>query len=193
VQFHPFEPLVLVDEKESAPAWEFPTENPFVDLLREGLQAFRAGNNNKSIESFAVALERVPWVSEARLGITVGLMRKQRFHEALKIHSFHLGTTEALTPGGEFDPVDQALTALILVCLKEPEKAAALLGFWPGVRHPALNAMRWVFAKRYPALAKTPVFLIERGDSSCNTETLHIVVSPTFENWESWITGFLKK
>jgi hypothetical protein len=193
VQVHPFRPLQLVDEEQPTPEWEFPTENPFVDLIREGFEHYRSGNMNRALECFGRTLERVPWVSEARLGTAVGLMRKHHFEEAFRVHYYHMQFTEKLTPGSEFDPVDQAVSALILVCLKQPEKAVAVLAFWPTVRHPALNAMRWTAAQRFPSLAKGPVFEVAEGDSSTNSESLHRLVAPHFEAWASWIKGFLKR
>jgi hypothetical protein len=193
VQVHPFKPLVLADPGRSRPAWEFPTENPFVDMIRDGIKAYRAGNTNKALEAFGTTLSRVPWVSESRLGTTMGLMRKHRYEEAFKVHFSHLNFTDGMTPGTEFDPVDQAVTALVLMCMKQHDKAVTLLGFWPESRHPSINAMRWVARKRLPELTSAAVFQVSEGDSSVNTPTLHEFVAPDFGCWVSWINTFLKR
>ncbi|HET7535555.1 MAG TPA: hypothetical protein VFJ90_03820, partial [Candidatus Didemnitutus sp.] len=67
-----------------------------------------------------------------------------------------------------------------------------LLGSYAQLRHPALNAMRWIVAKAIPSVANQPVFQVLEGDETTNVETVHILPHTKFSEWVPFLMAHIK-
>ena len=152
VQNDPFGPLVLVDEGRPNPPWTFPTENPLVAGLLEGYRFLDAGDWTSALERFEWVTGNIAWVAEANLGAAIcHLMRGMPDYAYQRLlHNFKHLLQHHHSP--QPDPIDQAFLAVTLVRQGNLNQAVATAGDWAHVRHPALNALRWLFAQYHPSL-----------------------------------------
>ncbi|MBL9202597.1 MAG: glycosyltransferase family 1 protein [Opitutaceae bacterium] len=192
VQVHPLEPLRVVPAGAPAPAGTFPIENPLNDAVREGYALLAAHRWADGLAKFDWVIGIVPCVAEARLGAALCHLRLNRPADALPHLRYNLWIMLEHFRFSQADPIDMALMAALLMRLKDAKSAVAILDRNPDLRHPALNAARWIFAKAQPALTQRPAFQVAEGDETVNTATVHILPQHTFREWVALLMSCLK-
>lgn len=192
VQAHPLEPLQIVQPGEPAPACKFPAENPLNDALREGYACLAAQSWSEALVKFDWVIGIVPCVAEARIGAALCHIRLGRPADALAHLRYNLWIMLEHFRFGQADPIDMAVTAAVLMRLKDAKSAVQLLDRNPELRHPALNAARWIFAKVQPALAHRPAFQIADGDETANTATVHVLPQQSFKEWVALLMSCIR-
>ncbi|HEY4300170.1 MAG TPA: glycosyltransferase [Candidatus Didemnitutus sp.] len=183
VQVNPLEPLQLIPAGATVPANTFPAENPLTEKLVRGYESLAAARWADALPKFEEIVGIIPCVAEARLGAALCLLRLNRVPEAIA----HLGYNVNLMVrhfGYRWpDPIDLAFLAVCHFRAKDARTGVQLLASFETLRHPALNAMRWIVAKSSPALAARPVFQVSEGDNSSNVESIHVLPQTTFPEW----------
>jgi hypothetical protein len=192
VQTHPFEPLHLCEPGPDLPASRFPAENPLTESLVEGYSLLAACRWEAALTKFEWVLKIVPCVAEARLGAALCLMRLGRTPEATPHLHYNLTLMTRHFGYSHPDPIDLAFIAILCVRMKDAPGAGQLLGQYGQVKHPALNAIRWIFGKSNAALAANPVFQVPEGDESSSVETVHILPQRSFANWVALFMAYLR-
>ena len=191
VQTNPLRPLELAPV-DAPIRGTFPTENPIAEGLVAGYRLLAQQQWAEARAKFEGILAIIPCIAEARLGAAMALLRLALPAEAqahldysLKLMVSHFGYAHP-------DPIDLAFAAVAAMRAKDPRRAVVLLASAPELRHPALNAMRWIFAKAMPALAQQAAFQICEGDVSVNTHTVHLLPQQTFREWVALLMAHLK-
>ncbi|MEO6004647.1 MAG: glycosyltransferase [Opitutus sp.] len=192
VQTHPLEPLKLVDRNQVKPVSRFPTENPVTEGLIEGYRLMEAKSWTPALEKFEWILKTIPCVAEARLGAALCQMRLGRPSAA----SPHLGYNMTLLVQhfgyAHPDPIDLAFIAVLCIRMKDVSTAVATLAKYPQIRHPALNAMRWILAQANPSLADQPAFQVRQGDDTATVLSVHLLPQRTFAEFSGLLLDYLK-
>jgi hypothetical protein len=192
VQINPLEPLRLVAADEPAPACTFPAENPLADAIVEGHRLMAESRWADALAKFDWIIAIVPCVAEARIGAALSLVRLDRPAEAVPHLRYNLQLMLEHFRFSQADPIDMAVAAAVFMRVKDAKTAVVILDRNPQLRHPALNAARWIFAKAHPALAQRPAFQIAEGDETSNTETVHILPQKTFREWVALLMSCLR-
>ncbi len=193
VQPDPFGALELVGENEATPATRFPTENPLIGKLHEGYHLLQAQQWTAAAERFEWIRGRIPYMAEANLGSALAHLKLGQADHAvsLLVHNYNFLTQ--VFRGKQPDPIDQAFLAMVAVQRGMGPKGIEIAAVGPHVRHPALNALRWIFAQSHPALVtRNEAFRIKKGDTSCNTDSVHILAEPSFDAWVQRLLGCAK-
>jgi hypothetical protein len=192
VQINPFEPLRIIAAGTPAPAYTFPTENPLNESLLVGYRFLAEQRWPEALAKFEEVIGIVPCVAEARLGAALCLLRLGRAPDALTHLAYNYNLMVKHFAYRHPDPIDLALLAVGLLRNKDPRLAVQLLGSYEEVRHPALNAVRWIVAKANPALTARRVFQVSDGDESSSVLTVHILPQRTFAEWVALIMANLR-
>ena len=192
VQTHPFEPLLLCETDAGLPVSRFPSENPLTEALVDGYASVAAGRWTLALQKFEWIIGIVPCVAEARLGAALCLMRLGRTSEATPHLHYNLTLLTRHFGYSHPDPIDLAFIAILCVRMKDAPAAGQLLGHYGAIKHPALNAIRWIFAKSNAALAANPLFQIREGDVSSTVETVHILPQRSFADWVALFMTYLR-
>jgi len=193
VQVHPFQPLQLLDRGQPTPPYAFPHDNPFIESVQEGYRLYHGGNYDEALAHFIPAIERTSWMAEPRNGAALCFLKKKDYRKALAVLTGNVDMQIYFMNAPNMDPVDQAVLALIMLKLNASNDAAAVLRTYPEVRHPALNALRWILGNvRRDLVTHDGPFAIRRGDNSKNRETIHILPPSDFEEWTLFFMSFLK-
>ena len=190
VQPHPFEALQLTDAIDRRS--HFPSENPILDQIVQGYGLLERRRWAEALTIFEAVVKLIPCIAEARLGAALCLIRLGRPAQA----SPHLGYNLNLllqhfrfsTP----DPIDVTFTALLCLRMKDTATATVLLGRFPELRHPSLNALRWLMRRANPELGSHPAFQVAEGDEWASVESVHLLRRETFAQWSALLTEFLR-
>ncbi|HVU15778.1 MAG TPA: glycosyltransferase [Candidatus Didemnitutus sp.] len=183
VQVNPLQPLQLIPAGQSIPASTFPSENPLVDSLQAGYRLLAEQRWTEALAKFEEVVGIIPCVAEARLGAAVCLLRLARPADAIAHLSYNVNLMVRHFGYRWPDPIDLAFLAVSHFRAKDARTAVQLLASFENLRHPSLNAMRWIIAKSSPALAARPVFQVTEGDESSNVETIHVLPPRRFAEW----------
>ena len=192
VQVNPLEPLQIVAAEALAPASTFPAENPLAAAIVEGHRLMAQNLWAEALAKFEWIIAIVPCVAEARLGAALSLVRLARPAEAVPHLRYNLWIMLEHFRFSRADPIDMAVTAVVLMRMKDAKSAVQILDRDPELRHPAVNAARWIFGKAQPALAQRPAFQIAEGDETSNCETVHILPQRTFKEWVALLMSCLR-
>jgi hypothetical protein len=192
VQVGPFEPLRILAEGECRPPVTFPEENPMTAALKTAYTLVEQKRWAEAMPHFEWVLNVVPYVAEARLGAAICELHQHKFSSALAHLEYIAYIQFKLSAYKRPDPVSLALQLLVLVRSGDLKKVGDLLVATSGMRHPALNAFRWMLARRYTALRhKLPVSLSGEGDEAQNSESLHWLPPRKFSGWVQLWTEYL--
>lgn len=192
VQSHPFEPLRLAAAGEAVPS-RFPSENPLTEALLEGYRLLAAGQGSEALARFEWVLGIIPHVAEARLGAALHLLRSGDPGLARKHLDHVIYVQLKLCNYRAPDPVSISLHAIVLARLGDLRAAAEHLATTPAMRHPAINAARWLFAQAWPELRrKQPALQVAKDDDAKNCETLHLLPARDFAGWVGFWSPLLK-
>ncbi|MBL9202596.1 MAG: glycosyltransferase [Opitutaceae bacterium] len=192
VQPHPFEPLRLAGADEAVPS-RFPSENPLTEALVEGYGLFQAGQAAEAFKRFEWVIQIIPHVAEARVGAALCLLHTGDLPLALKQLEHVLFVQRELCNYRRPDPVSISLHAIIKARMGDVAPGAEFLNVTAPVRHPAINAARWLFGQAWPELRRKHAPLqVARGDESRNTETIHLLPHRTFAEWADFWSPLLK-
>ena len=193
VQPHPFEPLRLAAADELVHS-RFPSENPLTEALVEGYRLYDAGEGGEARKKFEWVINIIPQVSEARVGLALCLMQTGELVLARKQLEHVLYVQRELCNYRRPDPVSISLHAILSARLNEVMPAADLLSITAPMKHPAINAVRWLFGQTWPELRrKHAIFKDARGDDSRNTETTHLFSQRSFEDWATFWSPLMKR
>ncbi|MBL9186263.1 MAG: glycosyltransferase [Opitutaceae bacterium] len=183
VQPHPFEPLRLA-AADAPGELRFPTENPLTEALVEGYRLLDAGQPGEARPKFEWVINIIPHVAEARVGLALCLLRAGDLALACRQLEHVLYVQRELCNYRCPDPVSISLHAVLSARLGELGPAANLLAATATMKHPAVNAMRWLFGQTWPELRrKHAAFRDARGDESQNSETTHLLPLRSFDEW----------
>jgi hypothetical protein len=191
VQVNPFEPLQVV-AAGATPKCTFPRENPLAENLLAGYRLLAGERWKDALAKFDEVIAIVPCVAEARLGAALCLLRLGRAPEAMTHLGYNFNLMVKHFGYRHPDPIDLAFLAVGFLRNKDAKSAVQVLGGYEDLRHPALNAMRWIVGKASPALAIRPVFQVREGDESVNVETVHILPPKTFAEWVALIMAHIR-
>ncbi len=192
VQVNPFEPLQTIGAGAELPACTFPDENPLRDKLVEGYRLLAAQRWPEALEKFEWIIAIIPCVAEARLGAAMCLMRLGRLNDAAAHLSYNFNLMVKHFGYAHPDPIDLAFLATLCLRGKDVKTAVQLLTSYEQVRHPALNAMRWIAAKIKPDLASSPIFQVAEGNETTNVETVHLLPQKNFSEWVAILMAHLR-
>ena len=192
VQVNPLEPLQIIAGDSPVPSTTFPRENPVADALTEGYRLLAASRWNDALVKFDWVLAIIPCVAEARLGAALCLMRLGRLADATPHLRYNLNLMVGHFGYVHPDPIDMAFIGVLCLRMKDANSAVNMLGKYTQVRHPALNAMRWILAQTIPGIASQPVFKIQEGDETTNVETVHLLPQQTFADWAALLMAHLR-
>jgi len=192
VQVNPFEPLQVVAPGAPTPACTFPEENPLRDKIVQGYELLGAQRWAEALECFDWVIGIIPCVAEARLGAALCHLRLGRVKDATPHLGYNFNLMVKHFGYAHPDPIDLAFVGLACVRGKELATAVQMLGSYEHVRHPALNAMRWIVAKIRPELATRSVFQVREGDDTSNVETVHILPQRTFAEWVAFLMAHIR-
>ena len=187
VQAHPFEPMELVSADSPVVETRFPAENPLNEALRDAYCTLATGDIKGALAQF-MSQTQAPWRSELRLGAALCMNQLGVLNQAYEIESWSISF--ALKMGFEHpDPVDLAFTGILSLRRKRPADAANALGACASLRHPALNAARWVAGRLVPQLRSLDaVFAGEAPAETANTASIHLLPHTTTAEWvELWL------
>jgi len=191
VQSGAFAPLRLVNSDTALPP-AFPTENPLNDQLRGGYAHLEAGRWHEAIEQFKQVLEMVPYVAEAQLGGVIALLNLGLVANAVRLLESIQTNQHKLFAGTTPDPLVLAFTVITLARNNQSSRAIDLLAEHAHLKHPALNALRWVSAARWPALQrKHPAWAADENCETQTVETLHVLPARSFSAWVDYWHGWL--
>ena len=193
VQTNPFAPPQLIDANEPRPSYTFPSENPLAERLVEGYRLIGSAKWKEALDQFDWVLRIIGYVAEARLGSAICHMRLGRPAAALE-HLMQNAATHQLQ--GNYrkpDVVNLSFLAAALVGTHQVEKGASIICSLSDWKHPALNALAWLLACRFPRLVQvSPIFAVQEGDESCTVETVHMLPSMSFAQWLGMWTQLLQ-
>ena len=191
-QSDPFGPLQLIDAAAPTPPVQFPTENPFIAGVEAGYGALAAGRNAEALGHFQSALDAFPYMAEARLGAAICHLREGRHQSAFDdLGHFQNFEWQHCEVPRHPDVLVLAHLALLLL-FRAPEAGLGLLEKFSHLRHPALNALRWVIANRRGEFGKRAARLVASDqDDSRNIEAVHLLPEQDFCGWVKTWTGYL--
>lgn len=192
VQTNPLQPLRLIDDGADDPACTFPPENPVTQAWIDGYALIEARRWKEGLEKFEWVIRTIPCVAEARLGAALCLIRLGRASAASPHLGYNLNLLVKHFGYLHPDPIDMAFIGVLCLRMKDADSAAQLLGSYGQVRHPALNAMRWIMARVKPELAARPVFQVTEGDEASTVESIHWLQRRTFADWVALLMEYLK-
>lgn len=186
-QIDPLKPLELLPE-ESQPSYDFPPENPLIDKLLAGYALMHERQWKEALEKFETVLTIIPYVAEARLGAGICNFHLHRLEIAQRHLMYNIQAQIRQRTSAWPDVINVAYLTIVLMKAGKREDAVTLVSQRSDLRHPALNALRWIMAARKPELRKrSPAFQILEGDVTQNIETLHLFPKRTFADWvQTW-------
>jgi hypothetical protein len=131
-------------------------------------------------------------MAEARLGAAVCHLREGRHQSAFDdLGHFQNFEWQHCEVPRHPDVLVLAHLALLLL-FRAPEAGLGLLEKFSHLRHPALNALRWVIASRRGEFGKRAARLVASDhDDSRNIEAVHLLPEQDFSGWVKTWTGYL--
>ncbi len=190
-QCDPAGPLQLVDAAAAIPPG-FPTENPLNERLFLGYRLLNEGRWAEALQEFVPIVEIIPYVVEAQLGIAICQLNLGKAENAGRILVGMFMSQQKLFAYKVPDPLTLAFTVICLARDNQQNKAIDFLASHAAVKHPALNALRWVAAKHWPAFRKKyPTWPTEEESEAQTVETLHILPARSFFEWTEYWAAYL--
>lgn len=191
VQAHPLEPLRLAAGDEIVSS-TFPHDNPLLETVREGYRLIDAGKPAEALEKFTWVQNIISYVAEANLGVALCHLLLEQPAKAVQQIDFILTFQAKLSNYPRPDPVSLAFGAVARLRLGQPERAFELLARHSRLKHPALNALRWQVAERWPAFrSRHPDWRGDEASEAQNTESIQLVAARDFSGWTTYWAGWL--
>jgi hypothetical protein len=182
-QVHPLEPLRLVPDGEAVTS-TFPRENPLMERLQSGYRLMAESRWKEALDAFAWVLGVIPYVAEANLGTAICQLELGQPAGALQQLEHIFAIQAKLCNYPRPDPISLAYLAVAHAKLNQSDRAVELLGKHVRLKHPALNALRWLAAQRWETLrARYSDWEADEGCEEKNTETLHLLPARNFAGW----------
>ncbi len=183
--------LRLIDAHAEIPP-AFPRENPLNDRIFAGYKLIEEGRWTDAIKEFAAVGEIIPYVAEAQLGLAICHLNLGQAVDAIRIigrmFSVHTKDFAYLVP----DPLTLAFFVIALIKSDREDSAVDVLAQQTAVKHPALNALRWVAAQRWPDFRrKYPDWRGDEGNETQAVDTLHLLPARSFFEWTEYWTAYL--
>lgn len=190
VQSDPFGPLQRVNVEDPVES-TFPAECLGVEAIRDGYELVGRGEWRAARERFKWLTDKIVCASEAHLGIAICQMMLGLDNEAVKHVSHNIAMLQQHMGSPIPDPLDLAFLAVTLVRVGRMSEALKQLNACAELRHPSLNAVRWLLCRRFPDLEREFSCLPQAGDLSRTSESIHLIDQETFEEWVNLFESFL--
>jgi hypothetical protein len=192
VQVNPFQPLQFHPGNDALSHSTFPAENPLTEALVDGYRLIEAHRESEALAKFNWVLDIISYVAEARLGAAICHLRLGDTATALQHLTRIIWAQTHLFAYKQADPISLALHAVALVKAGDSKQAFEALAGTIHLKHPALNALRWMFTQRWSQLKrKSPAFHIVEGDESQNVESIHLLPEQSFAGWAATWSSYL--
>ena len=165
---------------------------PLFEMIQHGYVLLGEGNYKEAMDVFRKANAHVPYNAESLAGIALCLMKLGDYEKAfVALINTYRFTRVMHSP--VYDPVSQALTGFAALRAGKTQDAVQVLALQPGVRHPALDAARFVVVSIIPELIKNAPFSTCNRSSAPNLDTMHVFPPMDFDGWVNYYCWLGKK
>lgn len=185
-----FRPLQLVGKDDPVPPEPY-ADSPLFEMIQEGYALFEAAKYEDALRLFIEANSHISYNCESLIGIGLCEMKLNKYREAyMALYETFRFTQVMHMP--VYDPISQALTGIGALLIGNKIDAVNLLGLHAEVRHPALDAARFIIASIFTKLADKPPFSTCAHPANPTLDTVHILPERSFKEWAKFLYWLMK-